>query len=133
MPIFDINGRVIGIDSIGIYEELEKIDNLEPACKLNSVPFDELQKFFTIANVIGSSPIALYYITAYQITIKHVAANLKAAQKTLKGSAFTRFEAGFIRNQLIDNDRLKPELISLADVFEEYYGTQLCLTVGVDK
>jgi hypothetical protein len=32
-------------ESIGIYEEMERIAGMEPACKLAALPFDEVNKF----------------------------------------------------------------------------------------
>ncbi len=127
LPIFDIDGRVTGTDIFGIYEELEKMDHLEPACKLTEISFNELQKFLTISSAIGQSPEMLYYITAYRITLKHIALSLSKSGNDKNGSSFGLFEKALIRNQLINQSELKVQLISLADDFETRYGIQFQL------
>jgi hypothetical protein len=127
LPCFDINGRVTGIDTFGIYEELEKIDNLESACRLTALPFEELQKFLTISSEIGRCPKTLYYITAYQITKRHIVSQLSTARSIKQKSSFALFEEALILNKLINHSELKSQLISLADAYQVHYGSQFQL------
>lgn len=125
LPVFDLEGRVIGIDSFGVYEELEEMDNLEPACKLTSLPFEELKKFLLVTGEIGRNPTVLFYISAYRIAKQHIRVQLSKARaaKSTK-SSFSLFETALIRNQLINHSELKAQFNTLANRFREQYGSQ---------
>ena len=121
LPVFDIDGKVTGIDTFGIYEELEKMDDLEPACRITTLPLSELQKFLTICHEIGRCPLMLYYITAYRITKNHIFSRLNKARSGHHQTSFSLFEKSLIRNLLIDHPELKHQLASVADTFKRRY------------
>lgn len=127
LPVFNDAGWLTGADSFGIYEELEKIGEMAPACPLSSLPFDELQKFLLIASEIASRPSLLYYITVYRLTKSHVASRLKSAYISKGGSPFSVFEGMLLRGRAIDHTALKLQLCSLADRFAARYGNQFSL------
>lgn len=117
-PIFDIHGHILGIDSVGIYEVLEKLDGLQPACALTQLPFGELQKFLSISAEIASNPKHVFYCMAYRITIKHVRTNLMNIVNARSKSVFSLFENAFIRKKLIDDTELKQQLSTLVNEFQ---------------
>ena len=127
LPVFDITGRLIGTELLGIYEELEQIDQMAPACQLTSLPFDQIKGFLAITSQLGLSPISLFYIEAYRLTKRHVADRLAQRRPTAKGDAFTLFESGFIRRNLIDQDLLRGQLGELARSFQQHYGNAISL------
>jgi len=128
LPVYDIDGALIGTDSLGVYEDLEALQGLEPACRLTSLPFSELQKFLKIASAIGRSALALFYIMAYRLTKEHVRARLMDAHRRGSGvDIFALFERKLLRGQLIDEDALASELRSLADSFQLRYGERFRL------
>ncbi len=125
--MYDIDGHLLGTDSFGVYEELEALDRLTPACQLSSLPFRELEKFLLIAHEIGRIPSFLYYIMAYRLTKLHVFSRLKEALTGSGESAFALFEKMFIRGRLINHEYLKLQLRSLANQFAERYKDQFRL------
>lgn len=123
LPVFDLEGRFIGLEPFGIFEELERIEQLAPACQIESVPFSQLEMLLRICAEIGSSPLTLFYATAYRAAKAHVRARLadqklKRAQQT----AFAHFENAFFRSQLFDDARLGAELDVIRARFSERYG-----------
>lgn len=121
LPVFDITGRLLGTDKLGIYEELEDMDKIEPACKVTDIPFDQLEKFLTIASIIGANKKLLFYVMAYRITKMHIRKRLNAAHSIKPGSAFALFERQLIRKRLIDHEVLTKELNALTGKFVERY------------
>ncbi|MGL5077353.1 MAG: hypothetical protein ACRDBG_16205 [Waterburya sp.] len=122
LPIFDITGQLIGTEPMGIYEEMERIAGLETACKLTSLPFDQIDKFLAIIVELSKNPIHLYYLEAYRITKQQVSKRLAARCSSSKRDVFTAFESGFIRQNLLDSEWLRTELSELARRFKARYG-----------
>ena len=123
LPIFDVSGRVVAAEPLGIYEEMETIEGLAPACQLTALPFDQVDRFLNLATEISKNPIHLFYVMAYRITKKHAAERIKAKRAEYKCDVFTAFENAFIRRALIDRDELRAELNELATKFKAHYGT----------
>lgn len=121
LPILDIEGRLIGTEPLGIYEEMERIAGLEPACKLTSLPFDQLNKLLLIAQEIGTHPRLQFYLAAYRIAKRHVTTRLEE-RFNASGNVFSSFETGFIRRRLTDSKILRAELSELARQFESQFG-----------
>ena len=137
-PLFDIDGRVTGVETdFGIYEELEKLDALPRACKVESVPFTELGKFLSIAAAIGRNPVALFYLTAYQVAKAHAVERLwraRAAQPaTVTVDAFRLFEGLFALQRLFDQSELRPRLETMAAEFRRRYGARFQLDAVVSE
>ena len=135
-PVFDIDGRVINVETeFGIYEELEKLDGLPRACKIENVPFTELGKFLTIAAAIGRNPIALFYLTAYQVAKAHALERLRRARAaqpaTVTVDAFRLFEGSFALRRLFDQSELRPRLETMAAEFRRRYGARFQLDAVV--
>lgn len=127
LPVFDVEGRVVGAESIGIYEVLEDLQGLPPACQVTSLPFEELQKFFTIANAIGHDPTALFYVMAYRVAKHHLRARLSEAREGATVDMFLLFERMWLRGKLMDSAALHTELNLLADQFQRRYGESFSL------
>lgn len=124
LPEFDLDGKLIGTRTFGIFEEFEKIEKLDPACKITSLPFTQMQAFLDLCGYVSKSPLHHFYFSAYALAVDHVRDRI-IAQKDLKPdgtSAFTLFEGMLLFKKLVDDDILKPRLIALADMFEERYG-----------
>lgn len=114
LPVYDGAGKVVGTDVLGTYEELEKLDGLVPHCKISAVPLDQVNIFLGLANALGSHPVFLVYLRAYQATKRHVfdrlAAKLAAGES---GTAFHLFERGYLRRQLLEHDDLRASLAAI--------------------
>ncbi len=76
LPRFSVEGRLVGTEPVGIFEELERIAELEAACQLTTWSFDETNEFLTITNELGRNPRHLFYLEAYRITKRHVSERL---------------------------------------------------------
>lgn len=127
LPIFDIAGNLIGTESMGIYEEMERIAGLEPACQLTSLPFDQIDKFLAIIVELSKNPVHLYYLKAYRLAKEQVSKRLAARCSSSNRDVFTLFENGFIRRNLLDSERLRTELSKLASSFKDRYGDRFQL------
>ncbi len=122
LPVFAPDGALTGVETIGIYEELEKLANLAPACQLTDIPFSELPKFLTITSEIAKEPTFLFYLEAYRLTKQHVQEKLSAANQQTQGDVFAQFERLLIRRQAIDHIELKRKLSALVQQFQQKYG-----------
>lgn len=124
LPVFEVDGRLVGTESIGIYEEMERIAEMESACKLTSLPFDQANKFLAITSEIARDPKRLFYLEAYRLTKHHVAARLADRYRDgeKQRDIFSLFESAFIRRKLIDTTQLSIELNGLAARYEQYFG-----------
>ena len=125
LPIFETSGRFIGTDLMGIYEEMEAIDGMEPACKVQDISPDQAAKLLTISEQIAGNLKSLYYISAYRIAKGHVANRLRNQQSMTKADVFAVFENAFIRGQISDREALTADLNGLFDVFVKHYGADL--------
>lgn len=127
LPIFDITGRLIGTESMGIYEEMERIAGLETACQLTSLPFEQINKFLAIVVELSKNPLHLYYLEAYRITKQQVSERLVARFLSSNRDVFAVFESGFIRRNLVDSEQLRIELNRLSRRFQNKYGDRFQL------
>ena len=141
LPRFDDDGRLIGVERLGIYEELEAIGGLTPACKLDGLPFDQFAPFLAITSAIGASPKLRLYLEAYRLTKAHVAGRIaeRVADKQARRASvpmsdraagspasapvddrepFATFEAGFLRRNLIDSAALRESLAGLLQRYD---------------
>ena len=122
LPVFDVAGRLIGTEPIGSYEEMERIGQIDPACKITALPFNQVNQFLAIAEALGSDPCHLFYLEAYRVTKKHVADRIEASFQSRDRDVFSVFESGFIRQNLVDKERLRTDLNALARRFESALG-----------
>jgi hypothetical protein len=112
--VFDVDGRLIGTESFGMYEVLEELEDLERACKLTDLPFGEINKFMALASAISSDPKALFYVSAYRIAKHHLEERLQGLCGGTKASYFRVFENNLLTNKLIDHRVLGEEPAELA-------------------
>ncbi len=127
LPVYDLNGAIVGTEPLAIYDELERLDHLAPACQLTALPFAELNKFLAIASEISQSPRLRFYLMAYRIAKNHVVSGLQSATGANGPSAFAAFEVAYLRNRLMDHTRLRAELQFLVRAFREKFGPQFQL------
>ena len=127
LPIFNAAGQLIGTESMGIYEEMERIAGLETACQLTSLPFEQINKFMAIVVELSKNPLHLYYLEAYRITKQQVSKTLEARSLSSNRDVFTVFESGFIRQNLVYSEQLRTELNELARQFQDKHGDRFQL------
>lgn len=130
LPVFDIEGTCINTEPTGIFEELEQIAGLSPACQVHALPFDEMEKFLTIAGELSKHPLLLFYLEAYRLTKRHISQRLADAYSAGGPDIFSVFESAFLRNRLIHQDTLRPQLDDLARQFVDYYGASFFETAN---
>jgi hypothetical protein len=141
-PEFDVEGRLVAIDRVGIYDMLESMDGEAPICQVGTIPLPELGKLLTVTEAIAQSPLSLFYMMAYQLAHAHVRQRLigldaaKRAKAVAQGqdpskapgaSFFSLFEGALLRGQLLDTPALHGALNALADRFDERYGASFSL------
>lgn len=126
-PVFDIDGAMTAVETVGLYEIMEELDNLPSACKIESIPPAELNKLLEVAGKIGRNPRWLYYMAAYRVAKQHVRARLVELRGTADTSVFKVFENALLRRRLLAHDQLKQALSELADQFEQRYGAEFSL------
>lgn len=122
LPVFDIDGRLIATETMGIYEEMERIAGLAPACRVDTLSMKELNKFLAITEQISRCPHFLYYLEAYRMTKQHASRQLQNAVEQGSANVFVAFEMGFLKNNLLDPAFLRDELSCLAAKFKQRYG-----------
>jgi hypothetical protein len=114
LPTFDTAGRVTGTDALGMYEELELLDGRDRACKVDAVPFDQLNLFLDLARQLGDDRVGRFYLLAYHHAKRHVFDRL-AASRNEAVSVFRQFELSMLRRRLFDHEQLRRELGALLD------------------
>lgn len=124
LPVFEVSGRLISTEPLGMYEELEALDGLEPACQLNGLPFRQLNLYLELVNLIGSEPVFLFHLMAYRLAKRHIAARLGEARLQTGASAFSLFERHLLRRQLLDHESLQADLAELWGRFNRQYGSR---------
>lgn len=112
LPCYAPTGHVTGTEVVGMYEELESLEGLAPACKLDSLPFEQLNLFLGLARALGDDPLLRFYLLAYRHAKRHAFDRLRASRDP-SASAFRQFELGVLRGRLFDHPRLKGELVNL--------------------
>lgn len=123
LPVYETSGVLVATEPLGIYEELEILDGLEPACQLGSLPFPQLNLYLKMAALLGGHPVLRFHLMAYRLLKKHVAGRV-AEEKSASGRpAFAIFEAAFMRRRLLDHDSLKTSLAELWAAFAELHGS----------
>lgn len=126
LPQFGVDCSILGVETIGVYESMERIAGLEPACKLKSLPFDQLNEFLKLTGFIGSSPQMVFYIEAYR-KAKAMAHN--AIEKSYKEfpdeSIFRLLESKLLRNKLFEIDTLRSDLEDMHSKFAKRHGRNL--------
>ncbi|MDB6138422.1 MAG: hypothetical protein JWO94_1494, partial [Verrucomicrobiaceae bacterium] len=125
VPQFEVGGGLAGTEPLGIYEELEQLDGLPPACQVTGLEFPQLNLFLHMTRALASHPVLLFYLMAYRVTKQHarqrVAAKKSAAPEQ---SAFRLFETAYLRRQLLDQALLDQELTDLLTAFSTHYGSR---------
>ena len=119
LPRFDLEGRLIGVERTGIYEEMERIGGLPAACKLEQLPFDQMTPFLSLAAALASSPLLRWHLEAYRLTKRHVADRLAQRVQQTGKDVFAAFEGAFLRSALIDKPALQTELATLMQAFDQ--------------
>ena len=123
LPIFRVDGTLVDVETVGMYEALEQIAGLPAACQLQALPFAELQKFLTITGELAGHPMFLYYLAAYRLAKAHVCARLQGVYKP-EQNIFAQFESLLIRKKAFDHATLRPHLETLLAQFRSHYGEQ---------
>ena len=121
LPVFDLDGRLVGVDRVGIYDQLEDLDGQERICKVDTFPVSELEKLLIVTREIAREPRALFYISAFKLALDYVRERLVMLKGEQTASYFQVFENSVVRNLLIEQDVLADKLNALADAFEARY------------
>jgi hypothetical protein len=127
LPVFDSDGRLTGIEDFCVYEALERIERLEPACAIREIPVEQLGVFLKFCAVLASSPAWLFQLAAYRATKAHVASGIAEDKAKSGKDAFKLFEWGFLRDNLIRRPELAQHLAGLADAFATRWGPDFVL------
>jgi len=124
LPVFDTHCKLIGADArFGFYEEIEAIGASPRACKIENVPFGELNKFLNVCTAIAEHPTMVFYLMAYRLAKAHAAERLRSARQSAPSDVSTLriFEGLFALKQLIDVAAIRQRLDLLADEFSQRY------------
>jgi hypothetical protein len=105
-----------------VFEVLERIEHLEPACAIREIPVQQLGVFLGFCAVLARTPAWLFQLEAYRITKAHVAEGIAADKAKSGKDAFKLFEWGFLRDNLIRRAELAQHLAGLADAFSTRWG-----------
>jgi hypothetical protein len=133
LPVFEVGGRLAGIDPrFTIFEEIEQAEGMERACKVETLPFAELDKFLTIAGAIGRDPLSVFYVMAYRLAKLHAIEQFAQARiadraKPKPAGPWPLFEALFALRKLLNQSVLRPQLDELASRFRAHYGSAFLL------
>ena len=127
LPVFSVDGRLLGTEVMGVFEEMERIEQSPPACQIDSISFEQMTKFLDITSVLSQDPLRLFYLEAYRLTKAHVTARLRERRASSDKNVLSIFETGFMRRSLIDADQLRSNLNTLSQNFKKHYGSRFTL------
>jgi len=122
LPVYEAGGALAGTEPLGLYEELEILDGLEPACRIAALPFGQLNLYLELTRLLGDDPALRFHLMAYRLVKRHIAERLGSARATSGKSAFSLFESGFLRRRLLDHPQIKAELAALWEDFASRHG-----------
>jgi len=122
LPVFASDGKLVGVEDFGVFEVLERIEQLEPACAIREIPIPQLAVFLEFCAVLASSPLWLFQLAAYRMTKTHIASGIAQDKAKTGKDAFKLFEWGFLRGNLIRRPELAQHLAGLADAFSQRWG-----------
>jgi hypothetical protein len=131
LPVLDEAGRWLDIEPFGVYEELERLEKLNPACQIKDIPLNQLKRLLEFVALLAEHPLVTFHLAAYRVAKQHVFERLRAARKT-EESAFAQFEWNLLHNRLFDYALLRAELSALADRYAEYWGNAFQLPSPTD-
>lgn len=121
LPVFDVDGALLGVEPLGIYEELERIAGLPRACRIDELPFAQVTPFLALNAAIGGSALLRFHLEAYRLTKAHVAGRL--AERFQPGKdIFTTLETAFLLGKLTDGETLRGTLQALLDTYDRKMG-----------
>lgn len=118
LPRFDIDGRLDGTEPLGIYEDMERIGGLAPACQVTQLPFDQIAPLLRLCHALAASPLLRFHLEAYRITKAHVAGRLAERVAATGQDVFRAFEGALLRQALADGPALKASLAALAETYD---------------
>ncbi len=121
LPVLDPSGRLLTTEPMGMYEELERLDRMAPACQVTSLGFDQLNVFLDLVNTLASHPVLRFYLMAYHHAKRHVFDRLAAAPGA--ASAFQKFETAMLRRRLMDHPGLAQGLVAMLEEISAQPGT----------
>jgi hypothetical protein len=118
LPRFAPDGRLEGVEGAGIYEEMERIGALAPACQLRELPFDQLTPFLQLCAALSRSPLLRFHLEAYRLAKGHVAATLQRRVADSGKDVFQVFEMAMLRQALADGPVLRAAIAALMRDFD---------------
>lgn len=118
LPCYDLEGRLVGVEKTGIYEEMEAIGGLPSACRIEHVPMGQLTPFLSVTSALSSSPLLRWHLEAYRLAKQHVAARLSQRVAQTGKDVFVSFESALLRGALFDTPALHAELAALMRRFD---------------
>jgi len=127
LPVFETDGRLVGIEEFGVYELLERAEGLDRACAIRQVPLEQLAVFLKFCAVLASRPLWLFQLAAYRATKSHVERRIAHDKASSGNSAFKVFEWGFLRANLIRREELAQHLAGVVDDFAARWGPEFDL------
>ena len=129
LPVLGPDGALAAVEPLGLYEELEHLDGLESACRLDSLPFPQINVYLELAALLGSDPVLCFHLAAYRLAKRNLANGLRDARDRTGKSAFALFETALLRRRLFDHETLRAELAELWRRFEETRGSEFALAM----
>lgn len=118
LPVFDLEGALVGVEPTGIYEAMEQIGGLAPACRLQGMPFAQLGAFLTLCAALGRSPRLRWHLEAYRLAKAHAAERLAQRVQQTGKDVFAAFEGAYLRGAVFDTGALAARLSRLVDEFD---------------
>lgn len=122
LPVFELDGRLAGVERLTIYDELERIAGQPQSCAIDAIPLDQLDLFARFCRTLASRPEWLFQLAAYRLIKDHAAAGIATAVARDGKDAFAAFEWGFLRRRLVDTTIVGPQLATLATRHHEQFG-----------
>lgn len=112
LPRFDLEGRLIAVESTGIYEEMERIGGLPRACQVDGVPFAQMPAFLALVGALAASPLLRCHLELYRLTKAHVAERLAQRVAQTGKDVFQAFESALLRQALVEDTKLHSQLLA---------------------
>ncbi|MBX7080418.1 MAG: hypothetical protein K1X88_14570 [Nannocystaceae bacterium] len=122
LPVFDVDGRLTGIESLTIYDELERIAGAPRSCAVDDLPFEQLDLLLRFTSVLARQPAWLFQLAAYRLLKQHATARIERDSQA-GTSAFAAFEWAFLRRRLITASEVGAPLLELAHRHAERWGS----------
>jgi hypothetical protein len=137
LPVYSPTAGFVGVDTrVTLFDVIEEVCDLPRVCRIEEVPFSELQKFMQLTRALGSEPVLVFHLIAYKLvkdTLRRYLLQMVAAGGRPSGSRediaerITALQRDLVV-KAVNWGAVKSELNELGNQFRALHGASFTLS-----